>query len=147
MATTPSPILIGVERVVVSCEFDASISQDERRTLCDQLVKKAQAVTSLPVAVAKAEDLKSQNLARLARQLLLRVSVSATPGDQTRKNLSLTVAPVRMARPVGPFDELKNSASLVKVQDDWVVQGPIDAFKRLLAGAPPKLRKPIRSDS
>lgn len=146
-ASTPSPALIGVERVVIACEPDASISHDERRTLCEQLVRKAQTVTSLPVTVATARDLVSDDLARQSKQLVLRVRISGVPVEQGRKALSLTVIPVRMARPQGELGPLESSTSLVKVQDRWVVQGPVDAFNKVLGGFPPPLRRPVRSDS
>ena len=42
---------------------------------------------------------------------------------------------------------LRSEATLVKVQQDWIVQGPIDAFAKLLGSAPPVLHRPIQSDS
>jgi hypothetical protein len=147
MAGIPSPALIGVERVVIACEPDSSISREERRTLCEQLVRKARTVTRLPVAAATPRDLVSDDLARRAKQLLLRVRISGAEVERGRKTLSLTVTPVRMARPQGELGPLKSSVSLVKVQDRWVVQGPVDAFDKVLGGAPPPLHKPVRSDS
>jgi len=147
MAGIPSPALIGVERVVIACEPDSSISLNEQRTLCEQLVRKAQTVTSLPVAAATPRDLVSEDLARQSKQLLLRVRISGRAVERGRKALSLTVTPVRLARPQGELGQLQSSASLVKVQDRWIVQGPIDAFNKVLGGYPPPLRKPERSDS
>ena len=147
MAGTPSPALIGVERVVIACEPDSSISGDERRTLCEQLIRKARTVTRLPVAAATSRDLLPDDLARQSRQLLLRVKISGSEVERGRKALSLTVTPVRVARPQGELGALKSSASLVKVKDRWIVQGPIDAFNKVLGGAPPPLRKPVRSDN
>lgn len=148
MAESPSPALVGVQRVVVDCQFDSSLSAAQRRTLCDQLIRKARTVTSLPVAAASRDDLISPDLARLSEQLLLRVKVSGTPVDSGRKTLAITVTPVRMALPQGEMAAQTSSASLVRVQDDWVVQGPIDSFEKLLgpAGAP-RLRTPIRADT
>jgi hypothetical protein len=148
VAESPSPALIGVQRVVVECQFDSSLSADERSTLCEQLVRKAQRLTSLPVMVASKNDVISPDLARLSEQLLLQVRVSAARVDQGRKTLSMTVTPVRLARPQGKMDALISSASLIKVQDDWVVQGPIDSFQKLLGSTGPRrLHKPIRSDN
>lgn len=147
MASTPSPALIGVERVVIACEPDSSISRDERLALCEQLVLKAQTVTSLPVAAAAARDMVPDDLARQSKQLLLRVKISGSPVEQGRKALSLTVIPVRMARPQGELGPLQSSVSLVKVQDRWIIQGPVDAFNKVLGGFPHRLRKPVRSDS
>jgi hypothetical protein len=148
MAEIPAPSLMGVQRVVVECQFDSSLSVNERRTICEQLVRKAQRVTSLPVTVASKDDLISPDLARLSEQLLLQVKVSATAVDTGRKTLSMTVTPVRLARPQGKMDQLTSSASLVKVQDDWVVQGPIDSFQKLLGSTGPhRLHKPITADN
>ncbi len=147
MASVPAPGLIGVQRVVVACEFDSSLSEVERRTLCRQLVKKAQTVTRLPVAAATAADSNPLNLAQLSKQLMLRVKVSGTPVGQRRKALKLTVTPVRLARPQGQMGSLTSTASLVKVADDWLVQGPVDAFATLLRGAPRGLSRPVRSDT
>jgi hypothetical protein len=148
MAETPAPTLLGAQRVVISCQFDSTLSADERRTICKQLVRKAQSVTNLPVAVASKDDLVSPDLARLSEQLLLQVKVSGTTVDAGRKALSMIVTPVRLARPQGKMDPLASSASLVKVQDDWVVQGPIDSFQKLLGSTGPhRLHKPITADN
>ena len=146
MAETPAPTLIGVQRVLVACEIDDSLSPDERSGLCEQLVRKAQAATRLPVSAATGAETKSRDLRRLAQQLLLRVEVAGSPINGTRKVLKLKIVPVRMARPQGTMGALEATASLVKVQDDWVVQGHIDAFDKLLGGAPRELQRPIRSD-
>ena len=146
VAETPAPTLIGVQRVLVACDIDDSLSHDERNSLCAQLVRKAQAATRLPVKAATAEDIKSRDLRRLGQQLLLRVEVAGTPISGGRKALKLKIVPVRMARPQGEMGPLDATASLVKVQDDWVVQGHIDAFDKLLGGAPRELQRPIRSD-
>ena len=146
MAETPAPTLIGVQRVVVVCDIDDSLSPDERSSLCAQLVRKAQAATRLPVSAATGAETKSRDLRRLAQQLLLRVEVAGSPINGTRKVLKLKIVPVRMARPQGTMGALEATASLVKVQDDWVVQGHIDAFDKLLGGAPRELQRPIRSD-
>ena len=146
VAETPAPALIGVQRVLVACDIDDSLSRDERSSLCEQLVRKAQAATRLPVSAATGAETKSRDLRRLAQQLLLRVEVAGSPINGTRKVLKLKIVPARMARPQGTMGALEATASLVKVQDDWVVQGHIDAFDKLLGGAPRELQRPIRSD-
>ena len=147
IAGIPSPALIGVERVVIACEPDSSISADERRTLCEQLVGKAQKVTRLPVSEAKPRDLVSNDVARQSRQLLLRVKISGSQVERGRKALSLTVTPVRIGRPQGELGPLNSSASLVEVRNRWIVQGPIDAFDKVLGGVPPAIHRPVRSDN
>lgn len=149
MAETPAPVLFGAERVVIACESDASLTDVERREICSQLVKKAGAMTVLPVTAASAQDasIARGDVHKQAKQLLLRVSVHVAPVEQGRKSLTLHVMPVRLKG--GPVLQkpLVSSASLVKVQGRWLVQGPIDAFTKLLAAAPRKLRAPLRSDS
>jgi hypothetical protein len=146
MAETPSPTLIGVQRVVIACDAEG-LSESQRTNLCDQLVKKASVVTDLPVAIASAADLDPTELARQSQQLLLRVSASATPVDDTRKTVLLTVTPVRRAVHVAELGPMNSSVGFVKVRDAWMIQGPVDAFTRLLGGVPRKLQRPIRSDS
>ena len=147
MAETPSPTLIGAERVVVACEFDSAMPAAQQRSLCAQLVKKAKRYTSLPVSLATAADLApGLNLRQQSNQLLLRVTGKTHDAAQGRKTLALEITPVRIARPVGKLTPLKSSASLVQVQGNWTVQGPIDAFEKLLGGSK-KLHLPIASDS
>lgn len=147
MAETPSPALIGVQRVVIACNADSTLSEAERRALCEQLVKKAGTVTDLPVRLASAADLDPTNLVGQAEQLLLRVTATGVRVVPGRKTVALTVAPVRAAVNMAPLAPIKSSVSLLKVQDDWVVQGPVDAFTKLLGSGPRKLRKPVVSDS
>ncbi|QNM82356.1 hypothetical protein H8M03_10085 [Sphingomonas sabuli] len=146
MGSTPAPTMIGVERVVIACDFDSTISASLRDSVCGQLVKKAQRLTSLPVSAATAADTKSPDLARLSQQLLLRVKVSSVAVDDRRQTMNLQVTPVRLAMPQGEMEPLQATASLVKVQSDWVLQGPVEAFNTLLGGAPSKLHRPIVSD-
>jgi hypothetical protein len=146
-AKTPAPALIGAQRVVVACELLGEIPDAQRRSICDQLVRKAKRYTSLPVALATAGDLKlGPNMRRQADQLLLRVKGEALATVRGRKTLTLEVTPVRLARPMGEMPPLRSSASLVQVQGNWVVQGPIDAFETLLAGTK-KPHVPIKLDS
>ena len=146
MAGIPAPHLFGAQRVVISCHFDASLAQAERDTVCEQLVTKAQRVTSLPVAAASPGDLAAKDLARLSEQLLLRVDVSGATVDSGRKALTIRVTPVRPARRHAKSRSLTSKASLVRVADSWVIQGPVDAFDKILAGTPRRLSRPVRSD-
>jgi hypothetical protein len=146
-AETPAPTLIGAQRVVVACELSGEIPEAQHKSICDQLVNKAKRYTSLPVALAAPGDLKlGPDMRRQADQLLLRVKGEAQASERGRKTLALEVTPVRLARPMGEMSTLKSSASLVQVQGNWVIQGPIDAFERLLAGTK-KPRVPIKLDS
>ena len=146
MAEIPSPTLIGVQRVVIACDAATGLSQAEREALCKQLVKKADVLTDLPVSLASAADLDPTNLSHQADQLLLRVAASASPVTGARKTVTLTVTPVRAAVAVAPMPALTSSVSLVKVQDDWVLQGPVDALNKLLGSGPHRLHRPVRSD-
>jgi hypothetical protein len=146
MAEIPSPTLIGVQRVVIACEAATGLSQAEREALCKQLVKKADVLTDLPVSLASAADLDPTNLSHQADQLLLRVAASVSPVAAGRKTVTLIVTPVRAAVAVAPMPGLTSSVSLLKVRGDWVLQGPVDAFTKLLGSGPHRLHKPVRSD-
>lgn len=148
VGSTPAPSLFGVERVVIACEADASVTASERAAICAQLVKKAQAVTALPVRVATDADLDgvSGDIRRQSNQLLLKISAHAEPVEQGRKQLALTIQPLRLARGGMTFEPLQSTATLLKVRNDWVVQGPISAFQTLLAGPASGLRAPTTSD-
>ena len=87
MAGLPAPHLFGAQRVVIACDFDASLTQAERRTMCEQLAAKAQRLTSLPVTAGRSSDVDPTNIARLSEQLTLRVDVSGTSVDDRRKAL------------------------------------------------------------
>jgi hypothetical protein len=145
MAEIPAPTLIGVKRVIVSCET-AGLTSDERQAFCAQLVKKAATLTALPVSLAAPKDLDRTDLARLSEQLLLRVEASATSADHERKTIALTVAPVRTAVRMAPVPPIKSSVSFVKIGRAWMIQGPIDGFIKLLGSGPHRLHQPIRAD-
>lgn len=148
MAETPAPTLIGAQQIVVACEFEGDVSPSEQRSLCEQLVKKAKRYTNLPVTLATAADLgPGVNLRQQSKQLLLRVKGRASVADNGRRSLALEVTPVRRARPVGQLTPLKSTASLVEVQGAWSIQGPIDAFEKLLGSEGRRLQRPITSDS
>jgi len=146
MADTPAPALIGAQRVVLACEFAGDLHKADESGLCQQLLKKARRYTDLPVSLATTADLSLRNMRQQADQLLLRVRGEARDAGHGRKTLALEVTPVRLARPMGRMAPLKSSASLVRVQDRWTVQGPIDAFSKLLGGSK-RLRSPAVLDS
>ena len=145
MAEIPSRALLGVQRVVISCDKVSGLSESERTALCGQLLKKADALTDYPVSIQSAANSRL-GLALQSEQLLLRVAASATPVDGHRKTIELSVTPVRAARPGGQQQALKSSLSFVKVQGDWILQGPVDAFIKILAGTR-GLHRPVVSDS
>ena len=147
MAEIPAPTLIGVQRVVVSCETVSGLTSAERGAFCADLVKKAAALTALPVSLASAEDLKRADLARQAQQLVLRVDASATPVDQGRKTVAVSVTPVRTAVRMAPVAPIKSSVSFVKIDRNWMIQGPIEGFIKILGSGPRRLHSPIRADN
>lgn len=147
MAETLAPALLGVRRVVIACDPSANFSAAESAAICAQLVRKASPLTALPVTAATAADLDPMASRQSRDLLVLRVAVSARAIDSGRKALTLTVTPQRPSRAIAPMAAITSSASLVKVQHDWMVQGPIDAFARLLGNSGPrKLRAPVTSD-
>jgi hypothetical protein len=147
VAETPSPVLFGVDRVAIACETDSTLTAGQRRSLCEQLAKKAQALTDLPVTIATTGDTQPISGDRLKQrsQLLLRVSAKGRDIARGRKALTLDVTPVRSVG--GPVAApLRSTASFVQVRDAWILQGPVDAFTKLLGPTSRKLRKPIPSD-
>lgn len=146
MSEIPSPALIGVQRVVIACESVSGLTASERAAFCGQLVKKAAALTALPVSLASAEDLNRADLARQSKQLLLRVDASAAAAAQGRKTVEVAVTPVRTAVRMAPRAPVKSNVSFVKVGPDWMIQGPIEGFIEQLGSGPRTLRRPIRAD-
>lgn len=148
MAETPAPTLIGAQHIVVACDFEGDVTPSEARSLCEQLVQKAKRYTNLPVTLAASKDLgPGVNLREQSKQLLLRVKGRASLVQNGRRSLELEVTPVRIARAVGKLTPLKSTASLVEVQGAWSIQGPVDAFEKLLGSKGRRLKRPITSDS
>ncbi len=147
MASTPSPALIGVERIALACDIKPGFSAAQKTAICDQLVKKARSFTDLPVGRATSSDLEPLSGKAHKQQLVLRVDVRARDVSAGRKALDIEVVPVRLMQPVGQLSAARSTASLVRVQKDWVVQGPVDAFQKLLGSSGKRrVRAPITSD-
>lgn len=147
MATTPSPALIGVQRVAVHCDIESGFTATEQRRICDQLIAKAKLYTDLPVSAATRADLDPLSGKMHKQQLLLRVKVGARDIDSGRKALDVEVTPVRLMTPAGAMSSAKSKASLVRVQKDWIVQGPVDAFQKVIGSAGKRrVRAPITSE-
>jgi len=145
MAETPARTLFGVQRVVVACDADSTLTVSEARAICAQLVKKAQTVTSLPVALASAADLHPSE-PRPDDQLVLHVALSADRAKSDRGTLSVIVTPSRNYLKFDQGKPVKSQVQLARLDDSLVVQGPVDAFAKILGSAPPKLRRPIKSN-
>ena len=146
MGTLPTRGLLGVERVVVVCDADSSLTSAEARAICDQLVQRAQKATELPVIGAAQSDLESSNV-RQGDQLVLHVALSAKALADGRGTLAMTVTPSRNELKLNQGAPVHSEAQLARIQGRPVVQGPIDAFNKLLGSGPRDLRKPIRSDN
>jgi hypothetical protein len=147
MASIPSPTLLGVQRVIIDCGPVTGLTDTERKAFCEQLVRKADTLTDLPVSLASPADVDPANFARQAQQLLLRVTAKATSVDSSRKSIALDVTAVRAARPIGEHRMGPSTISLVQVQKDWVLQGPIPAFDKALASTrSTRMRAPLTAD-
>lgn len=147
MTGIPSPALLGVERVVIACEPIAGLSAGERTALCSQLVKKAAALTDYPVSLASSADLDRSNLALRSRELILEVAGTAATPAAGRRTITLQVTPMRPARPMADHAAIASSVSMVKIQNDWMLQGRVPAFEQLLRGTrQPRLHTPITAD-
>ena len=144
MAETPAPALAGVERVVVACDTDSSLSSAEARAICSQLVKKAQTVTSLPVIAASSAAIPQ--LPGQSDQLVLHVELSADGATTDRRTLAITVTPSRNYLRFNQGAPLKSEAQLARLANELVVQGPVPAFAKILGAAPPKLHRPIKDN-
>lgn len=145
MASVPAPGLSGVQRVVITCDADSSLTDVEVRAICAQLVKKAQSVTSLPVVAATPVNLPPSDLQK-GDQLVLHVALSTDEPKSDRAKLVLTVTPSRNYLKLNEGAPIKSEAQLARLQDKLIVQGPVGAFAQILGGAPPKLHRPIKSD-
>jgi hypothetical protein len=147
MASTPSPALIGVQRVVMLCDFGPGFTDDEQRNLCTQLVRRAKQATQLPVSLGTAADRDPLASGDSKYNLLLQVRAEAKAVNEGRRDLTVQVTPVRPGRPMGAMTAMTSSASLMRVQGRWALQGPIDAFHKILGGTRgPGLRAPVTSD-
>ena len=147
VAAIPSPALMGVERILIACEVRNGFSDAEQRNICAQLVRKAALATDLPVAVATPADVNAFPGKFPRESLLLRVGVDAKDIGKGRKALHVSVTPIRPMMPVGPLPTITSTASLVQVQGDWLVQGPIDAFHKLLGSTGGRrVRAPLTAD-
>ena len=147
-AETPSPALIGVQQVVLVCELDSSFPEVERRQICEQLVRRAKQATNLPVTVAKTADVDPLGSRETKHHLILKVEARARAIDRGRQALTVEVTPMRPARPQGAGQPVTSSASLARVQGKWLVQGPIDAFHKILGSTRARsLRAPITSEN
>jgi len=145
MAEIPAPTLFGVQRVVIACEADSSLTSADANAICAQLVKKAQTVTTLPVREASDADLHPSH-PQQEEQLVLHVRLSAEKAKSGRGTLSVTVTPSRNYLKLNQGKPIKSQAQLARLGGGLVVQGPIDAFARILGSAPAKLHRPIKSE-
>ena len=147
MAATPSPALIGVQKIAVSCEISPGFSTAEKAGICDQIIARAKSATNRPVNRATAADLEPLSGKLHKQQLVLRVKVDARDVAPGRKALAIEVLPVRLMHSAGQLTAQRSSASLVRVQNNWVLQGPVDAFQKIIGTTGKRrVRAPITSD-
>lgn len=144
MAEIPSPTLIGVQRVVIACDADSTLTSAETRDICAQLVKKAQTVTRLPVVAATSADLHPSG--STPGQLVLQIALSTDKPKADRGTLVMTITPSRDYPNFNKRKPITAKAQLARLQNKLIVQGPVDAFGTILGSAPPKLHRPIVSD-
>ena len=129
------------------CDFGSGFTDAEQRDLCSQLVLRAKQATQLPVSLGSAADEDPLASADNKYHLLLRVRADAKAVDDGRRDLTLQITPVRPGRPMGAMAPATSSASLMRVQGRWALQGPIDSFHKILGSTrAPGLRAPITSD-
>jgi hypothetical protein len=147
MTGIPSPALLGVERVVIACDFGSGFGTADQQKICAQIVRKAALVTDLPVRAATAGELARLSGAPAKQRLVLHVRATAEDIERGRKSLTVSVTPDRPMTGAGEIERLTSTASLVEVQGDWIVQGPIDAFNKLLGSTGGRrLRAPLTAD-
>lgn len=144
MSETPPLALAGVERVVVACDADSSLTSAEARAICAQLVKKAQTATPLPVIAASAAAIPQ--LPGQGEQLVLHVALSADGAKADRGTLTMTVTASRNYLKLNQGAPIKSEAQLARLANELVVQGPVPAFAQILGAAPPKLHRPIKDN-
>ncbi len=144
MAATPAPTLFGVQRVVVACDADSTLTAPEARAICAQLAKKAQTVTRLPVIAASAAAIPQ--LPGKNDQLVLHVALSADGAKSDRGTLAMTVTPSRNYLKLNQGAPIKSEAQLARLDDKLVVQGPVQAFAQILGTEPAKLHRPIKDN-
>lgn len=135
---------MGVERVVIACDADSSLTAADARAICAQLVKKAQSATRLPVIAASAAAIPQ--LPGQSEQLVLHVALSADGAQSDRGTLAMTVTPSRNYLKLNQGAPIKSEAQLARLANELVVQGPVPAFAKILGAAPPKLHRPIKED-
>lgn len=143
----------GVERVVVTCEFDSSVQPALRPSFCRQILAEARKLTAYPVSLAQPADLAGSLRASpdQRKQLLLKVQGRLAGGTGAQSALILTVQPARLgmrgfqARQMRPMP-----VALAWSRGMPRVQGPVRPLQLLLSeprrpgGDRPPF--PVRSD-
>lgn len=145
MAEIPARHLSGVERVVIACDANSTLTASDSHAICAQLVKKAQAVTRLPVIAASTAAIPQ--LPGQGDQLVLHVTLSADFATSDRGTLAITVTPSRNYLKLEQGTPMKSEAQLARLANELVVQGPVSAFAKILGAAPPALHRPIKDNN
>lgn len=149
VAETPQSPSGDPQRVVIACAFKGELPASHHRSVCEQLRAKAQLLTDLPVQLGSSADLNRAMLdlgRKPWQQLVLRVDGRASDAADGRKVLELHITPVRPGQKVEVPMPLRASVELTKVQNDWVVMGPVTPFAEILGNGPRKPRAPFTAD-
>ena len=78
---------------------------------------------------------------------MLHVALTADQPKSDRGTLAMTITPSRNYLNFNRGASIHSEAQLARIQDELVVQGPVKAFAKILGAAPPKLQRPVKSDS
>ena len=138
-AETPAPFPTNVDRVVVSCEFQGDVPPASEASLCQQLVRKAQQVTELPVVTGAAS-------APGPGDLHIHLNGVAREVERGRKSLSLYAVPARSTQSIRASASTISTVTLQQVRDDWLILGPVDIFTKTLGSVPRRPCTPIASE-
>ena len=147
--SVPSEMWHAVERIVVDCDFDATVDPQLRASLCRQLRAEVQKLTSLHVTLATRADLdpRSGNLVRRQKQLLLKIDARLTGGKDGAQSLLVSVLPNRgSGRTWEGAWSRPSSVSVAWKGRTPVVGSPVRSLQLLFAGTHNRGRPPLRSD-
>ena len=148
-ASLPSPMWLGVERIVIACHFD-SVEQTLSDSLCRQLVDEAARLSAYPVAAATAGDLARDpgRMREQDRQLVLHVD-ARIEGEGRRAALMMAVRPERLGLRAWRGEASRPQRVQLRWEDGSArLQGPVTPLSQYLSELPRdrELPLPPRSD-
>ena len=134
-ASTPAPAWLGVERILITCHFDASVRGEAlRSSVCRQVVREAARLTAYPVSLATGAELdaRSGRLTEQAKQLVLHVEARLPPEDAS--SILISVRPERIGSRAWRGHATQPVAVPVRRSGDEVeFQGPVMPLSLILA--------------